>query len=303
MLYQLSHVRVAPLGCDQNCSRSCRPRKLRSPPDVTSSFRHVPLKRALRTRVPRSDAASRPGPPAHPMRPDQPFRRSSGRYGSVGAAGMRPRRNPARSAARGYRPSFDAGRKIPGLASNMTVPAEPLPCDADIAAAAALIADSTAGRDPAGAGTRPPAGGRGTGPSGRGGRGARQLPPGQTARGRPDHRHQAGTAERPADSGARLIRSAEPRMDVDREVAAQLAAVNDYVAPADLPDCRRSPPRLPVSKSAAERIVTTRNPGASRGSGPGLPGPAGMLCYALRSRSFNSVSMSIWRLSRPAGTI
>ena len=76
MLYQLSHVRTALGGCDQNCSRSCRSRKLGSPPDVTSSFRHIPRRRTLRTRFPRARAVSAPGHVVRPMRPDQPFRRS-----------------------------------------------------------------------------------------------------------------------------------------------------------------------------------------------------------------------------------
>jgi hypothetical protein len=66
------------LGCDQNCSRSCRSRKLGLPPSVTSSFRHSPRSRTLRTRAPRSRAVSRPGRAAHLVRPDQPFRSSTG---------------------------------------------------------------------------------------------------------------------------------------------------------------------------------------------------------------------------------
>ena len=64
MLYQLSHVRIAPLGCDQNCSRSCRSRKLGLAPSVTSRSGIVRVvvhsAHALRALARRPSRAARP---------------------------------------------------------------------------------------------------------------------------------------------------------------------------------------------------------------------------------------------------
>ncbi len=112
------------------------------------------------------DLAQRPGRAARRrhMRPDQPFR------------------SPA-----GYLSSFDAGRKILELASkyDRTRP-DPSTTGVRRRHRVGRRADRRldAGRDPAGAAAGPSAGGRGTGPAGRGERGDRQLPPGQAARGR-----------------------------------------------------------------------------------------------------------------------
>ena len=105
------------------------------------------------------------------MRPDQPFRRS---------AGIRHR--------------FDAGRKILELASKYDRTGRTTSVRRRHRVGRGADRRLDPGRDLAGAAARPPAGGRGTGPAGRGERGDRQLPPGQTARGRHDHRHQAGQA-------------------------------------------------------------------------------------------------------------
>src|SRR5215472_9857809 len=113
-----------------------------------------------------------------------------------------------------------------------------------------------------------------------------------------------------------LVRSAVPRMDIDREVAAQLAVVNDllpqicqtaaeaFPAFQEPARPRASCPRPPAAArplwtfaSALGGFVTKSNPGPLRGSGPGSVRPTGrqaeMPCYALRSRSFSSVSMSM----------
>ena len=71
--------------------------------------------------------------------------------------------------------------------------------------------------------------------------------------------------------------------------------VNDLLPPI----CRTAAEAFPSSSRppAAERFITESNPGPPRESGAGVPRPAGrqaeVLCYALPSRSFSSVSMSI----------